>query len=57
MRVTAYLIATICFAIATIAGLIGLIASKGHWAQVAIPLVLLIMSLVLWGRARRERVQ
>ncbi len=54
MRATAYLIATICFAIATIAGLIALLAGKGHWSQVVIPAVLLIMVFVLWGNARRH---
>jgi len=55
MRATVYLIAMICFAIATIAGLIVLLGSKGHWSQVAIPLVLLIMAFVLWSNARRQR--
>ena len=55
MRATAYLIAMICFALATIAGGIALLLDKGHWSVVVIPAVLLIMAFVLWGNARRQR--
>ncbi len=54
MRATAYLIAMICFAIATVAGAISLMLDKGHWSLVVIPFVLLIMCFVLWGKARRQ---
>lgn len=54
MRATGYLIAMICFALATIAGAISLMLDKGHWSLVAIPFALLIMSFVLWGNARRH---
>ena len=54
MRATLYLIATICFAVATIAGTIGLILDKGHWTQIVIPLALLIASFALWWQARRS---
>jgi len=55
MRATAYLIAMICFAIATIAGVVALMSDTGHWSLVVIPFVLLIMCFVLWGKARREK--
>ena len=54
MRATLYLMGMICFAIATAAGVIGLILDKGHWSQVVIPAVLLVLSFVLWSQARRS---
>lgn len=54
MRATFYLIGMICFAIATLAGIIGLMVDKGHWTQVVIPLALLIGVFALWWQARAK---
>jgi membrane protein implicated in regulation of membrane protease activity len=52
MRSNWYVIGIGCFAVATVIGVVLLVAEKGHWSQVVIPLALLGMSVLLWWRAR-----
>ncbi len=52
MRANWYLVGMGCFLLATVMGLIALIAEKGHWTQVVIPFALLMMVTALWWRAR-----
>ncbi len=52
MRANWYLVGIVCFAIATVAGVVMLISDTGHWSQVVIPAALLLMSIWLWRRAR-----
>lgn len=57
MRANWYLVGIAGFAIATVLGVVGLIADKGHWSQIVIPLALLAMSVALWWRARRSELR
>ena len=57
MRANWYLVGIACFAIATVLGVVLLIADKGHWSQVVIPFALLGMSVALWWRARRSELR
>ena len=56
MRTKLYLIATICFVLATAAGIVALLLNQGHWSQVVIPAALLLLMFVLWRQARAKQV-